>query len=98
MNAVWIAHEFYRNSETGVKIYSARPRVWYGKHAKTEIDKWIKDYSRLNGFTDVEPEDFMDRLIVKIAKFDWQKLDKQYFEIYAIEGDYFNNDCTRKRN
>ena len=97
MEPIYIAHEFYRNGSKGEKRYSARPRVWYGKYAKDEFDKWINEYMSMNDFIEIEPEDFMDRLFVTKIEFDWQKTDTQHFEIYSIESYHHNHDCTNRR-
>ena len=97
MKPIYIAHEFYRNGKTGLKKYSARPRVWFGEYAKEEFDKWIEEYMSLNDFNEVEPEDFMDRLFVTKIKFDWQKTDTQHIESYSVKSEHFNHDCTKKR-
>jgi hypothetical protein len=97
MKPIYIAHEFYRNGNTGSKKYSSRPRVWFGKYAKEEQEKWIKEYMSLNDFNEIEPEDFMDRLFVTKIKFDWQKTDTQHIEIYSLKSEHFNHDCTKKR-
>jgi len=97
MSKTYIAHEFYTNKRTGLKRYTSRPRVWFGRYAKEEQDKWIKAYMNINDFYEVEPEDFMDRLFIAKIKFEWQKKEVTHIECYSLESEHFNHDCTKKQ-
>ena len=94
METVWCSHLFYKDRITDLEVPDGRVRVWFGKNAKKEIDKWASEYTKLNDFIEIESTDFNDRLLIKNNKYKNKRLPVQHLEVFKLQGKYFVNNCN----